>query len=250
MSRFEGKRVFITGAASGIGQATAVRMASEGASLYLTDVNEEGLATTAAQCVAHGADVETRTLDVTDEADVNAAIEECVSRFGGLDSLCNIAGVLLLEHFEKTTTEQWKWLLDVNVLGTALPCRAAMPHLIESKGNIVNCSSTSALAGAGYSAAYGASKGAVSALTRGLAVEFGGKGVRVNAIVPGETATPMIAAPSLPEDPNFALMGRMAPLDGQTGTPDQIAGAIAMLASDDGSYINGAEVRADGGGLT
>lgn len=105
-------------------------------------------------------------------------------------------------------------------------------------------------AAAGCSAAYGASKGAVSALTRGLAVEFGGKGVRVNAIVPGETATPMIAAPKLPEDPDFSIMGRMAPLDGQTGTPDQIAGAIAMLASDDGSYINGAEVRADGGGLT
>ncbi len=250
MSRFEGKRVFITGAASGIGQATAVRMASEGASLYLTDVNEEGLADTAAQCVAHGADVETRKLDVSDKAEVDAAIEDCVSRLGGIDVLCNIAGVLLLEHFEKTTVDQYNWLMDVNVLGTFLPCQAAMPHLIASKGNIVNCSSTSALAGAGYSAAYGASKGAVSALTRGLAIEFGGKGVRVNAIVPGETATPMIAAPKLPENPDFSLMGRMAPLDGQTGTPDQIAGAIAMLASDDGSYINGAEVRADGGGLS
>ncbi len=114
MNRFDGKRVFITGAASGIGQATAIRMASEGASLYLTDMNEEGLTTTAAACSEHGADVETQKLDVTDEAGVNAAIEACVSRFGGIDVLCNIAGVLLLEHFEKTTTEQWKWLLDVN----------------------------------------------------------------------------------------------------------------------------------------
>jgi NAD(P)-dependent dehydrogenase (short-subunit alcohol dehydrogenase family) len=225
-------------------------MASEGASLYLTDVNEEGLAETAAQCAEHGAEVETRRLDVSDEAEVNAAIEDCASRLGGIDVVCNIAGVLLLEHFEKTTTEQFNWLVKVNFLGTFLPCRAAMSHLIASKGNIVNCSSTSALAGAGYGAVYGASKGAVGALTRGLAVEFGGKGVRCNAIVPGEVATPLIAAPKLPEDPDYTIMGRMAPLDGQNAKPEQIAGVIAMIASEDGSYINGAEIRADGGGLS
>ncbi len=250
MDRFEGKRVFITGAASGIGQATAVRMASEGASLYLTDLNTEGLAETAAQCGKYDADVETRALDVTDEAAVNAAIEDCASRFGGIDVLCNIAGVLLLEHFERTTTDHFRFLVNVNFLGTFLPCRAAMPYLVESKGNIVNCSSTSALAGAGYGAVYGASKGAVGALTRGLAVEFGGKGVRCNAIVPGEVATPLIAEPVLPEDPDFAIMSRMNPIDGQNAKPEQIAGVIAMLASEDGSYINGAEIRADGGGLS
>ncbi len=211
MNRFDGKRVFITGAASGIGQATAVRMASEGASLYLTDLNEEGLADTAAQCAAHGAEVVTRKLDVADEAAVNAAIEDCRSQLGGIDVLCNIAGVLLLEHFEKTTTDQANFLFNVNFLGTFLPCRAAMPHLIASKGNIVNCSSTSALAGAGYGAVYGASKGAVGALTRGLAVEFGGKGVRVNAIVPGEVATPLIAAPKLPDDPDLSPSSPSAP---------------------------------------
>ncbi len=250
MNRFEGKRVFITGAASGIGQATAVRMASEGASLYITDLNEEGLADTAAQCVAYGAEVVTRRLDVADEAEVNAAIEDCASRLGGIDVVCNIAGVLLIEHFEKTTTEQFNFLVKVNFLGTFLPCRAAMPHLIASKGNIVNCSSTSALGGAGYGAVYGGTKGAVSALTRGLAVEFGGKGVRCNTIVPGDVATSMTAKPKLPDEPDFSIMSRSNPLDGQSAKPEQIAGVIAMLASEDGSYINGAEIRADGGGLS
>lgn len=198
MNRFDYKRVFVTGAASGIGQATALRLASEGASLCLTDLNEEGLAETAAQCAARGAEVETRRLDVADEAAVGAAI----------------------------------------------------PHLIASGGNIVNCGSTTALAGAGYSAVYGASKAAVCALTRGIAVEFAKKGVRCNTIVPGEVATPMVTEPKLPDDPDFTLLGRMAPLDGQNATPDQIASAIAMLASDDGAYINGAEIRADGGGLS
>ncbi len=250
MKRFENKCVFITGAASGIGQATAIRLASEGASLYLTDLNEAGLADTAKACVAHGAHTETRKLDVTDEDTVNAAIEDCASRFGGIDVVCNIAGVLLLEHFEKTTTDQLNFLVNVNFLGTFLTCRAAMPHLIASGGNIVNCGSVTGLAGAGYSAVYGASKAAVSALSRGIAVEFGKKGVRCNTIVPGEVATPLIAEPALPDDPDFTLLGRMAPLNGQNATPDQIAGVIAMLASDDGAYINGADIRADGGGLT
>jgi meso-butanediol dehydrogenase/(S,S)-butanediol dehydrogenase/diacetyl reductase len=249
MNRFDDKRVFVTGAASGIGQATATRLASEGASLYLTDLNEGGLADTAAQCAEHGSDVEIRKLDVSNEAAVIAAIADCVSRFGGIDVVCNIAGVLLLEHFEKTTVDQFNFLVNVNLLGTFLTCRAAMPYLIESGGNIVNTSSTSALAGAGYGAVYGATKGAVSALTRGIAVEFAKKGVRCNTVVPGEVSTAMTAAPALPDDPDFTIMARQGPLN-CAATPDQIASVIAMLASDDGAYINGAEIRADGGGLS
>ena len=146
MNRFDDKRVFVTGAASGIGQATAARLASEGASLYLTDLNESGLADTAAQCAELGSDVEIRKLDVSDEAAVIAAIADCASTLGGIDVVCNIAGVLLLEHFEKTTVDQFNFLVNVNFLGTFLTCRAAMPYLIESGGNIVNTSSTSALA--------------------------------------------------------------------------------------------------------
>ena len=158
-----------------------------------------------------------------------------------------IAGVLLLEHFEKTTTEQFKFLVDVNFLGTFLTNRAAIPHLIESGGNIVNCSSVSALAGQAYATVYGASKGAVSALSRGLALEYAKRGVRCNTIIPGVVATPLTAAPKVPEDIDATLMGR---INGEVTTPDKIAGAIAMLASDDGAYINGAEIRADGGGLS
>ena len=252
MNRFESKKVYVTGAASGIGQATAIRLASEGASLYLTDLNEEGLAITAEKCEQYGAKVVTAKLDVSNQAQVKATIADCAKQLGGIDAVLNIAGVLLIEHFEKTTIEQFDFLVNVNFKGTFMICQEAMPHLLESGGNIVNCSSVSAYGGVGYGVLYGATKGAVSAMTRGIAVEFAKKGIRCNTIIPGEVSTSMTATPSIPdpESLDFSLMGRGNPLTGQTATPDKIASAIAMLASEDGAYINGAEIRADGGGLS
>ena len=252
MKRFEDKSAFVTGAASGMGQATAIRLASEGASLYLVDLNEGGLAETKAKCEAHGATVVTRKLDVTDEAAATEAIEDCVAQFGKLDVLCNIAGVLVTAHFADTTTDQLDFVYNVNVKGPFVLCKAAMPHLIASKGNIVNCASTSSIGGLAYGVAYSASKGAILAMTRSLAVEFAKQGIRANTIIPGSVATPMAtgAAPDIKEDMDFGLMARPEPLSGETGTPEQIASVVAMVASDDGAYMTGASLRIDGGGYS
>ena len=248
MKRLEGKVAFITGAAAGIGRATAERFAQEGASLYLVDVAAEGLEETAKRCEAAGADVASALCDVSNEGEVRSNVAACVERFGRLDTLCNIAGILLLDHFGNITADQFRRVLEVNLVGTFLLSQAAMPHLIESKGSIVNTSSTSALSGMPYGAAYGTSKGGVSALTRTLAVEFGKKGVRCNAINPGSIKTAMMGGDALPEDADQRLVMRAMSLGPPRG-PEVVAATIAMLASDDGIHINGEEIRVDGGTL-
>lgn len=248
MRRFEGKVVFVTGAAAGIGRATALRLASEGAALTLVDVAQEGLEETAKRCAEQGAAVEHRLCDISDEAQVRESIAACVARHGRLDVLCNIAGILLLEHFDEIPIEKFRRVLEVNLVGAFALCQAALPHLLESGGNIVNTSSTSALAGMPYGAAYGTSKGGVSALTRTLAVEFGGKGVRCNAVVPGSIRTAMGSGSTLPKDADMKLVMRAMPIDKPRG-PEVVAAVIAMLASEDGAHINGEEIRVDGGTL-
>lgn len=248
MRRFEGKVAFVTGAAAGIGRATALRLASEGASLYLIDRAREGVEETAKLCEAKGAAVVATGCDVTKEDEVRAAVAACVDRFGRLDALCNIAGIILLQHFEKLTLEQFRRVLDVNLVGTFIVCQAALPHLLASRGAIVNTSSTSALAGLPYGAAYGTSKGGVSALTRTIAVEFGKRGLRCNAVNPGSIQTAMSGDGILPGDADMRLVARTMSLSKPMG-PEVVAGVIAMLASDDAIHVNGEEIRVDGGTL-
>lgn len=248
MQRFEGKVAFVTGAAGGIGRATAIRLASEGASVFIVDVAADGLEETVKLCEEAGAQVASARCDVSSEEDVRSSIAACIERFGQLDTLCNIAGILLLDHFSNITADQFRRVLEVNLVGTFMLCQAALPHLLESKGCIVNTSSTSALAGMPYGAAYGTSKGGVSALTRTLAVEYGGQGLRCNAVNPGSILTAMAGPDVVPADANMRLIARAQPLDKPRG-PEVIASVIAMLASEDGVHINGEEIRIDGGTL-
>ena len=248
MDRFEGKVALVTGAAAGIGRATVQRLAAEGASVFALDVAKEGLEETVKLVADAGGTIESAICDVSDEAQVRDAVEACVARYGRLDVLCNIAGILLLERFEKITAAQFRKVLEVNLVGTFLLSQAALPHLLDVGGNIVNMSSTSALAGMPYGAAYGTSKGGVSALTRTLAVEFGKRGVRCNAINPGSIKTAMGGGHNLPEDPDMQLVMRAMPLDKPRG-PEVIAAVVALLASEDGAHINGEEIRVDGGTL-
>lgn len=249
MRRFDGKVAFVTGAAAGIGRATAERLADEGAGLYLVDLARDGLDETAKLCAERGAEVAQDLCDISDEEQVRANVGACVERFGRLDVLVNVAGILLLEHFEKIPVEKFRKVLEVNLVGTFLVCQAALPHLRESGGSIVNTSSTSALAGMPYGAAYGSSKGGVSALTRTLAVEFARQGVRCNAVVPGSIRTAMGSGKHLPEGADMQLVLRAMALDKPRG-PEAVAGLIAMLASEDGAHINGEEIRVDGGTLS
>jgi len=248
MRRMEGKVAFVTGAAGGIGRATALRLAAEGASLYLVDLASEALEETVGLAEKEGAQVVGARCDVSDEADVKQNVAACVERFGKLDALCNVAGILLLDHFPNIAADQFRRVLEVNLVGPFMLAQAALPHLLETKGSIVNVSSTSALAGMPYGAAYGTSKGGVSALTRTLAVEFGKHGVRCNAVNPGSILTAMAGPGVVPDDADMKLIMRAQPLD-KPRPPEVVASVIAMLVSRDGSHINGEEIRVDGGTL-
>lgn len=249
MRRFEDKVVLVTGAASGIGRATAVRLAEEGACVFCADVQADAVEATAKLAVETGAETAWRVCDVSDEAEADACVAACSERFGGIDVLCNVAGILRFAHTHELPFDLWRRVLSVNLDGSFLMCRAALPHLLEHRGNIVNVSSTAALAGLPYGAAYAASKGGILGLTRALAVEYGRQGVRCNAVCPGSIKTPMSAGGAgLPEDADMKLVMRQMPLDRPRG-PETVASLIAFLASHEAEHINGEHILVDGGTL-
>jgi NAD(P)-dependent dehydrogenase (short-subunit alcohol dehydrogenase family) len=248
VDRFSDKVVLVTGAASGIGRATAERLASEGASLALSDVNADGLEETATACRAEGVDVLAQVGNVGDEASVADIVRSCVDHFGRLDVLVNVAGILQFKDLRETTLDDWNRIISVNLTGTFLMCREAMPHLLNSGGNIVNTASTAALAGHPWTVSYSASKGGVFALTQTIAVEFGKQGVRCNSVAPGSVLTPIQQAFDLPEGADPKLVYRIMALDKQRG-PETVASSIAFLASDDAAHVNGTCLKVDGGTL-
>lgn len=243
MGRFSGKTVLITGAASGIGRASAQAFAAEGASLYLCDINGEGL-----QGVADAlpGQVKTRVLDVTSSADCRAAVEEAATEFGQLDVLCNIAGIAKTHHFHDTTDEQWDQILAVNLSSVMYLSRAAIPHLLKQKGNIVNMASIAGLMGQAYTSGYCASKAAVVMLSKSIALEYAKQGLRCNAICPGGVQTELVQKFSAPEDVNFELMARYMPLT-EMAEAEDVANAVLFLASQDARHINGVALPLDSG---
>ncbi len=249
MKRFEGKRVLVTGAASGIGQASAMRMAAEGATVACVDLQADACEETVKQIEHEGGLAFALACDVSDESAVNAMVEEATGRLGGLDSLCNIAGILHFTHTHELELAKWNQILAVNLTGTFIVTKAALPALLDGDGgNVVNMASTAGLAGHPWTAAYSASKGGVLAFTWTLAVEYGKQGLRANAVCPGAVATPMHEVFELPEGGDMKLIDRISPLDQFRG-PDKAASVVAFLASDDAAHINGESVCVDGGTL-
>lgn len=240
--RFEGRAAIVTGAASGMGRATAMRLASEGAQVLAIDMNGEGLAETAA---AHDGIVAMES-SVADRDACFAAVARAVTEFGKLDILANIAGVLRFAHSHEQSEADWRLVLDVNLSGTFFMCQAALPHLIETAGSIVNISSNAGQMGQPYTAAYVSSKWAVIGLSKSLAVEYVKKGVRVNVVAPGQTDTNMNIGIAFPDDIDWDLMMPMTPKREQA-TPADIASTIAFLCSDEARPIHGAVVPVDNG---
>lgn len=246
MQRFENKIVLLTGAASGIGRATALRFASEGATVVGVDVNEGGLTETASLVDDATGSFEGVVADITDRAACFGVVEKVVADHGGLDVLANIAGVTRIQHFTDATEEEIDLMLGVNAKGPIFLCQAAVPHLIERAGNIVNVASNAGIMGAAYTVAYCASKGAVVQLTKALAIEYEKTAMRVNAVAPGGVKTPMTEKIPMPDDIDFELLAGVMSKRGRA-MPEDIAAVIAFVASDEANRMHGSIVSVDEG---
>ncbi len=246
MQRFEDKAALVTGAASGIGRATAERLAAEGARVLCADLDEAGAKETAETIRAAGGSALTGRCDVSDPEACRVTVTAAVEEFGRLDVLCNVAGIGIYQHATEMSVEQWNRVLSVNLSGTFFMCQAAIPHLVEARGNIVNMASSAGLTGIAYASAYCASKGGVVLLTRSLAVEYAHQRLRVNCVCPGGVDTPLARAFRPPEGARPELLARMA-LVPRLARPETIAATVAYLASDEARNVNGAALPVDGG---
>jgi NAD(P)-dependent dehydrogenase (short-subunit alcohol dehydrogenase family) len=246
MRRFEGRTILITGAGSGIGKAAAKRFGTEGGRVFCADVNGAAAEETAAGIREAGGEAAAMACDVSDPRAVAETVDAAVARWGKLHVLASVAGVGGFRRTAEVSFDEWSRFIAVNLTGTFLVCQRALPHILETNGAIITTASVAGLKSHPYSAAYCASKGGVVMLTRALAAEYGRKGIRINCLCPGGIETPFLSQFQLPEGvPQVALM-RIAPL-GRHGQPDEVAGTIAFLASDDATYINGATIVVDGG---
>lgn len=245
-NRYDGKAAVITGAGSGIGQATALRLAAEGAKVLGLDINPEALNATAAR--ADGG-IETRQCDITDPAQCRAAVDDAVARFGRLDVLGNIAGIARADHLQDVTEAAYRQMMGVNVDGYFFMAQAAIPHLLHDGGAVVNIASNAGLIGQAYTVVYCMTKGAVVQLTRALAMEYLKTPLRVVAIAPGMVDTGLTRGYQMPPDVDWDLVGRYISPRGST-SPDAIAALFAFLASDDAPNMHGAIVSADHGMTT
>jgi NAD(P)-dependent dehydrogenase (short-subunit alcohol dehydrogenase family) len=257
MDRFSDRRIIVTGAGSGIGAATVARLLDEGGTVVACDVSAEGLAATtaAADDSDTGARLTTAVLDVSSEDQVAHAVDAAISELGGLDVLVNAAAIQRCAHTHEHTLDDWNATLAINLTGTFLMTRRALPDLLDTgRGVVVNFTSTAASFAHPYMAAYAASKGGVLAFTHALALEYSKQGLRAVNIQPGGVATALALSTldKMPEGYDVGLWAKQTPLlhghdSAILGDPSSVAAVVAMVASDDGAFITGTELRVDGG---
>jgi NAD(P)-dependent dehydrogenase (short-subunit alcohol dehydrogenase family) len=251
VTRLAGKAAVITGAANGIGRATAVVFAAEGARIVATDIDADRLEELRVELEARGAECAMVVGDVSQDADARGMIDTAVERYGRLDVLVANAGVIPLGAITESTAEDWDYVMSIDGRGMFLSCKYAIEAMLRTGGGAIVClSSISGIAGQARQSTYGPAKFAASGLTKHLAVEWADKGIRVNAVAPGTIRTEAVRR--LPEQPGGAEyieeIQRHHPM-GRLGEPEEVARAIAFLASDEASFITGAILAVDGGYL-
>jgi NAD(P)-dependent dehydrogenase (short-subunit alcohol dehydrogenase family) len=251
MQRFNGKVALVTGAASGIGRATVLRLAAEGAQIAALDISADGLAALAAQL---GDSCATIVCDLTNAAQVQEAVANAAATWNHLDVVFNAAGASGRRWgdgpIDSCTEEGWNWTLNVNLTSMFLVCKYALPHLLASKsGSIVNLASVLGMVGGDEdfaTHAYAAAKSGIIGMSRAMAIYYAPRGLRVNVVAPGLIATPM----SLRAQSDAHILERLThlqPLTGAMGLPEDVAAAVAYLASDDARFVTGTVLPVDGG---
>jgi len=249
--RLDGKVAVITGGASGIGAATARAFVEQGARVVIGDLNEANGAVLATEL---GASAVFARLDVTSAASANAAVALAVARFGRLDSLVNCAGIGFVGNLEETPENEWAKLFAVNVTGTYLTCAAAAPIMLAQEprgGTIINIGSVAGLVAVSRRFAYGATKGAVVSLSKSIAVDYAGTGLRCNCICPGTIYSPFVESyldrfHKETKEETIAELHARQPV-GRMGRPDEVADLAVYLASDAAEFMTGAALTLDGG---
>jgi meso-butanediol dehydrogenase/(S,S)-butanediol dehydrogenase/diacetyl reductase len=246
---FADRTVYVTGAGSGLGRATATRFAAEGAKVFAVDLNDTGLQETIAGIRGAGGIADGCACDVASMEAVRASVAAAVRAFGGVSILVNAAGIGRSARFEEIDEDEWYRVIGVNLHGAFHTTKAAIKHLLETPGgSIVNVASIAGLRGQAYNAPYCASKAGLLNFTRAIAVEFSTRGLRANCVCPGGVATPLLRGFIPREDFEPQLLAYyMPPKAHQLGQPEDIAAVIAFLASDEAKMINGAALTADFG---
>lgn len=249
MGKLNGKVAVITGAASGMGRATALRFAQEGAAVVLTDLNSHGGEEAVAECAAAGGKAVFQRTDVSSEADIKAAVERAVKEYGRLDIMYNNAGVAgALGPIEKVTSADWDKSMGILLRAVFLGMKYSIPEMRKAGGgSIITTSSAAGLRGVGYLAAYSAAKGAIITLTQAVAIEVGRDRIRVNCICPGGVNTPLVYRGTKGGEKGMEeRMAKMQPIP-RAGHPEDIANMALFLASDESEWITGTAMVVDGG---
>lgn len=239
----------VTGAARGLGRAIAEALAADGVTLLLVDILGDRLQQTCADLEASGARCIPHVADISERQQCIAAVEHAVAAFGRLDILCNAAGIVRFNHATAVPEDEWQKIMAINVSGPFWLCQAAIPHLLESHGNIVNVTSQSALIGAAYIVPYSASKGALLQMTRSLAMEYIDAPIRINAVSPGAMATEISLDSPMPEGMDRTKIMRFSGVRPPSDAAE-VANLVAFVASEKASAVHGAVLCADGGVTT
>ncbi|MET0885216.1 MAG: SDR family oxidoreductase [Mycetocola sp.] len=250
--RLENKNAIVTGGAGGIGRATALAFAAEGARVAVVDLREDAASAVVEEILAAGGMAIAIGADVSSEAEIERVLDQTVKTFGGVDVVFNNAGIIRRTTAVETTVEEWDRVFGVNVRSIFLMCKHVVPIMAANGGgSIVNTGSGWGLKGGGQAISYCASKGAVVNMTRALAIDHGPQGIRVNSVNPGDVNTGMLreeARQLAQDDASFLAEAADRPL-GRMGEPREVASAVVWLASDESSYVTGSALVVDGGGI-